>query len=611
MLDEQLANRRGIARVGRGGRTRPQRRRRAAQGEAREGRAQILGKRREQRGVHGAVVRELLAHQPLGGRDLPCTCDRLGIADEHGLVGAVVHRQVQLAARLAGDPPGARGVRADREQHRRRHLVALGGVGVGGVEAVAEGGQPLIGVDVERAHGHRCGVLTGAVAEHRVAAGHQPRDHRVHGGVGRQHRLDCDIELHQPRLSALALSLREGGTGIYPVAEQMAAPVIGVEPVDPVECRARLCELEAQISEHSRVLRALPGEHEHELGLAAERLGLVVDARRRLDPRAVGLTQLLDRLAELLPEVLGRGGHHRQAPWSRDAAERVAEGVREIPERELGLALQCGHQLARRVGECLRRVALEDADLAVPWRPVVGGRRAVPLLEHRVGVDAAEAERVDAGAPRLGAAMDPGPRLGVDVERRSLEAELRIRLLAAQRRRQQPVVKCERGLDQAGDAGGGDRVTDHRLDRPQGAPRQLAVALPEHPRQRLHLDHVPDRRARAVRLDQPDAVRRDPGGGVRAPQRQLLSLDARRHHAHPPPVARDADTTDHRVHAVAVADRVIHPLEHDGADSLAQQCAVGVLVERTQLLAARERAEPAEQVQRRHRHPHLRAAGER
>src|SRR5262249_61939285 len=124
------------------------------------------------------------------------------------------------------------------------------------------------------------------------------------------------------------------------------------------------------------------------------------------------------------------------------------------------------------------------ADRVVPRSPWAGGRRAVPLLENRVGVDAAEPERVDARAPRLGASMDPGPRLGVDVELGSLEAELRVGLLASQRWRQQPVVECECRLDQAGDAGGGDRVTDHRLDRPQGAPRQLAVTLPEDPRQR-------------------------------------------------------------------------------------------------------------------------------
>ena len=42
-----------------------------------------------------------------------------------------------------------------------------------------------------------------------------------------------------------------------------------------------------------------------------------------------------------------------------------------------------------------------------------------------------------------------------------------------------------------------------------------------------------------------------------------------------------------------------------------EQRAVSVLVERAQLLAVRQRAQPAEQVERRHRHPHLRAARQR
>ncbi len=209
------------------------------------------------------------------------------------------------------------------------------------------------------------------------------------------------------------------------------------------------------------------------------------------------------------------------------------------------------------------------------------------------------------------AAVDPRARLGVDVERRALEPELRVGLVAGDRRRQHAVVQRERRLDQPGDAGRRDRVADHRLDRADRAARQLAVALAEHARQRVHLGRVADRRPGPVRLDQPDAVGRDAGGRIGALERELLALDARRHHAHAAAVAGDADAADDRVHAVAVAHRVLGALQHHGADPLAQQRAVGVLVEGAQLLAARERAEPAEQVQRRHRHPHLRAAGER
>ena len=109
----------------------------------------------------------------------------------------------------------------------------------------------------------------------------------------------------------------------------------------------------------------------------------------------------------------------------------------------------------------------------------------------------------------------------------------------------------------------------------------------------------------------PDGARRDAGLGVGPPQRELLALHTRRHDAHGAAVARHADAPDHRVDAVAVPLGIGQPLEHDQADPLAEERAVGVAVERPDLLPARERAEPAEQVQRRHRHPHLRAAGER
>ena len=241
----------------------------------------------------------------------------------------------------------------------------------------------------------------------------------------------------------------------------------------------------------------------------------------------------------------------------------------------------------------------------------LGSRGPVPFLEHRMGVDAAKPECVDAGPPWLGAAVDPGPGLGVDVERRALQAERRVGPLAAERRRQHAVVQREGRLDQARDAGRRDRVADHRLDRPQRAPRQLAFALPEHARQRLHLDDVADGRSGAVRLHQPDAVGGDARGGIGVSQRQHLALHARSHHAHPAPVAGDADAADHRIHAVAVADGVPCALEHDRADALSQQGSVGSLVEGAQLLAAREGAESAEQVHRRDRHPHLRTAGQR
>ena len=386
--------------------------------------------------------------------------------------------------------------------------------------------------------------------------------------------------------------------------------MVRVDAVDPVEHRPGLGELQAQVGQHVRILGPLPGEHEHDLPVPAERLGLEVDPGGRLDPGAARLGQLLDRLPELLAEVLDRGADDGQPPRSRGAAELTGEREREVREGRLGRTPDRRHQLAGGLEQRLPGVRLEHAHLAVPGRAVVRARVLAPFLEHGVGVDAPEPEGVDAGPPGLAAAVDPGPGLGVDVERGPLQLELRVGLVARQRRRQHAVVERERGLDQAGDPGGGDRVADHRLDRSEPAPRQLPVALPEHACERVHLHHVPDRGAGAVRLQQPDARGGDPGGVIGASQRQLLALQSRRHHAHPASVARHPDAPDHGVHAVAVPFGVLDPLEHDGADPLPQEGAVGVLVEGPQLLAPRQRSQPAEEVQGGDRHPHLGAAGE-
>ena len=350
VLDEQLADRGRLLGVAPGGGARPQRRAGGAHGQLGEDRAQVLGERGEQRRVHGAVVGELLAHQPLLDRDRFRACGSGGLADEHGLVRAVVHREVELAAGLLADAARARGVGADRQQHRCGNLVALGGGGVGRVQTVREGPEPLVGLDVERAGGHRGGVLAGAVAEHRVAARHEPADHLVDSGVGGQHRLDGDVQLHQPRLGALALGVGERRSREHPVAEQVPARVLGVDAVDAVEHGARLLELQAQVGQHVLVLGALAGEHVDDLAARSQRLGLVVDPRRRLDPPAVGLAQLLDRLAELAHEVLRGGGDERESPRRGRAAEFLAEREREVRERDLGVAFEGAQQLAGRVG---------------------------------------------------------------------------------------------------------------------------------------------------------------------------------------------------------------------------------------------------------------------
>ena len=98
------------------------------------------------------------------------------------------------------------------------------------------------------------------------------------------------------------------------------------------------------------------------------------------------------------------------------------------------------------------------------------GRRC--LLEHDVGVRAADAERAHAGAARP-VVLRPGRQRRVDEERRAREIELGIRRLEVERRRKRLVMERERRLDQARDAGGGVEVADVGLDRAERAVARL------------------------------------------------------------------------------------------------------------------------------------------
>ncbi len=116
----------------------------------------------------------------------------------------------------------------------------------------------------------------------------------------------------------------------------------------------------------------------------------------------------------------------------------------------------------------------------------------------------------------------------------------------------------------------------------------------EHALQRLDLHRVADGRGRAVRLHEADRLRRDPGGLVRPPERQFLAFEAWRKQPHRTAVARDPDPADDGVNPVAVAFRVVEPLQHDHADTLTEQRAVGGGIERADLSLRRNRLELAE-----------------
>ena len=204
------------------------------------------------------------------------------------------------------------------------------------------------------------------------------------------------------------------------------------------------------------------------------------------------------------------------------------------------------------------------------------------LGEDDVGVDAAEAEGVDAGDPGAPSAGSHGSASLISAE--AGVGEGLVGLVDVEGRRQLAVEDGEGGLGQAGGTGGGHGVADHRLHRAQhrvATRRRARVrSAAEHGAQRLELGAVADRGGGAVRLDQPDGGRVQPAGPPRLLDRQHLTLGPRVHERRAGAVGRNAGPLDHGVDAVAVALGVGHPLEHQDAGALAHQDAVGVAAER-------------------------------
>ncbi len=181
------------------------------------------------------------------------------------------------------------------------------------------------------------------------------------------------------------------------------------------------------------------------------------------------------------------------------------------------------------------------------------------LLQHDVGVGAAETERADPREPGLGA---PRPRPGLDRNRESgaLQRDVWIEYLEPRIGRDLFVLEGQRGLDQSGDAGCRLEVTEVRLHGAEEAGRR---ALAEHVGQRLDLDRIAQLGARAVGLDIADLRRPDPCIGQRRPDDLTLRPAVGRGQRLGPSVLVHRAPADHGKNPIAVGERVREALQHD------------------------------------------------
>lgn len=267
-----------------------------------------------------------------------------------------------------------------------------------------------------------------------------------------------------------------------------------------VERRAELPAARVERAAHARILRALAGKQQRRMRVTP------VARRRDAAPPARGVEHERPLLRQMPTEQLrcvARVTARQRLPRERIVVLRIerVERVRRLR----------GHQQRPRV----------DAPRQIPLRR---------LLENHVRVAAADAERADRRASRLAFGVRPGLGRARNIERRAVERQIRVRALEPGERRLDRVLHAQRRLEHAREPRRDVRVPDVRLRRAERAARARAHAgiAAVCVLQRLNLDRIAERRARAVRLDIADRLRPDPAAFVRTPDRLALPGDARR-----------------------------------------------------------------------------------
>jgi hypothetical protein len=206
-----------------------------------------------------------------------------------------------------------------------------------------------------------------------------------------------------------------------------------------------------------------------------------------------------------------------------------------------------------------------------------------------------------------------GPRLQPvgHVERAGGEIDHRIGLAIIRQRRNHALAHHQRRLDQAGDAGGGGEMADVRLERTDAAETGAIGESAPGLGQRVEFDRIAQRRAGAVRFHVADGVGLDRGGLQRFEDHLLLPGHAGRGVAGlDRTVVADRGAADHRVDLVAIAQRVLQPLEADhGHAGIGEHRALGVGVERADRAVGRIHAALAVQIAAAG-HAHQHAAGQ-
>ncbi len=285
-------------------------------------------------------------------------------------------------------------------------------------------------------------VLADGMADHRRRA--DPPGHPLPGqGVldDEQRRLGELGALQAPRrLPGLPLGREERGPQILPEDRPQdlagAVHLVAEDGLGAVEVRS-----------HPGMLRALAAEQEgHGACIAgAEQEAVGIGSVEDLD----GVGSISGAAAE---------GHGAVAEPPPADLQRIGG----VGDPGLGMPLEMLAETVDRAGQ--RRLAARREREQLPRTAGGSGGERRRLLEHDMGIGAADAERAHAGAPG-GRGVFPLGQPGGDAERALLQLQLRIGLLEVEARRHLPVLEHQAGLDQARHAGRGVEMPDVGLGR--------------------------------------------------------------------------------------------------------------------------------------------------
>ncbi len=249
-----------------------------------------------------------------------------------------------------------------------------------------------------------------------------------------------------------------------------------------------------QPARHIPVLRTLAREHEDHGALGRFRV-------RAQNPLRVQALQGIRGLGRAL------GYHH---PSMGEPPPPTQKRVGRVPQALL-------RTLPEVLSKALRRNLQGRLGLGGQHEHLDGARRPRPLpgrglLENHVGVRSSHAERADPGSSGP-AGLLPLRQLRIRIKGAVPEVDLWVRSLKMEQGRDLVVLHHEGRLDEGGDSGRPIQMPKVCLDRTDRTVAPPLCPRLEGPCERLDLNRVPQRSARAVGLHIADRVRADLGYG--------------------------------------------------------------------------------------------------